>query len=83
MKESTAIQPNPFLDSAQVMKFLRISRMTLNRLKGKGELQAYKLGGKLFFKRDEILARIEAGKEETPETKTISLNAQTNKPVRA
>lgn len=62
-KNQTAIKPNPFLDSKQVMEFLRISRVTLNRLKGKGELQAYKLGGKLFFKRDEILAKIEAGKE--------------------
>lgn len=66
MKDNTDFEPNPFLDSAQVIEFLRISRATFSRLRVKGELQAYKLGGKLFFKRDEILAKIEAGKEEQP-----------------
>lgn len=63
MEQKTAIQPNPFLDTAQVMQFLRISRVTLSRLKEKGILNGYKLGGKLFYKRAEILKAIEAGKE--------------------
>jgi excisionase family DNA binding protein len=56
------------LTPKEVMELLDISRSTLQRLKKKGELLSYKFSGKIYFKRSEILAAVEAGKETIEET---------------
>lgn len=51
-----------FLTSKEVMVWLKISRQTLHRWKEKGILTAYNVGGKILFKKSEILAMVEGGK---------------------
>ena len=51
-----------FLTSNEVMSWLKISRPTLHRWKEKGVLIAYNVGGKILFKRSEILEMIEGSK---------------------
>ncbi|MEL7249903.1 MAG: helix-turn-helix domain-containing protein [Bacteroidota bacterium] len=59
--ESTIVKE--VLTPKDVMNLLGISRSTLQRLKKKGTLIGYKFSNKVYFKRSEILAAIEAGKE--------------------
>ena len=57
--------PFPFPDFKATQKLLgNVSRATINRLVQKGILEAYKLGGKLYFKRSQVIEAIEAGKME-------------------
>ena len=51
-----------FLTSNEVMEWLKISRPTLHRWKEKGVLISYNIGGKILFKKSEILEMIEEGK---------------------
>lgn len=63
MTESTeTIQQKEILTAKDVMGWLEISRPTLYRLTKKGVITAYKLTGKLFYKRSEIIEAIEAGR---------------------
>ena len=43
------------IPSATLLKWLEISRQTMHRWKDSGILKGYFLGGKLFFKRSEVL----------------------------
>jgi len=47
-----------------VMDWLDISRYTLYRLRKQGVFKSYKIAGKLFFKRHEIVEAIEASEEQ-------------------
>jgi excisionase family DNA binding protein len=60
--KSDVYTPKEILTAKDVMEWLEISRPTLYRLTKKGIITAYKLTGKLFFKRSEIMAVIEAGR---------------------
>jgi excisionase family DNA binding protein len=51
-----------FLTSNEVMKWMKISRPTVHRWKIKGVLVAYNVGGKVLFKRSEILEMVEGSK---------------------
>lgn len=51
---------NDFITSKDVMKWLKISLATVHRWKDKGVIVGYMIGGKLFFKRSEITATLEA-----------------------
>ncbi len=62
MKESTI---NDLLTLPQLMDWLDLSRGTIYRLRKEGTFKAYKLAGKLYFKRSEILEAIEANEETT------------------
>lgn len=53
-----------WLRSADVRKMLRISDSTLQTLRVKGIIPAYRLGDSWFYKEDEILAALEAGRNE-------------------
>lgn len=61
-KELNLKKTPEFLTSNEVMEWLKISRQTLHRWKKDGVLIAYNLGGKMFFKRAEIIAMIEDSK---------------------
>jgi len=50
------------LTSAEVMKLLRISRNSYNRMKDEGIIKVYMLRGKLYSKRSEIFQSLEEGK---------------------
>lgn len=47
------------LSSADVMEMLNISRTSLYRLRDEGILNAYKVMGKIYFRRSEVLASID------------------------
>ena len=51
-----------FLTSNEVMEWLKISRPTLHRWKERGVLVSYNIGGKILFKKSEILAMVEKGR---------------------
>jgi excisionase family DNA binding protein len=57
--EFEANKPVEFLTSNNVMEWLKISRPTLHRWKEKGVLIAYNVGGKILFKRSEILEMVD------------------------
>ena len=48
-------QPDEILTSKEVMKLLKISRNSYNRMKEEGTIKVYMLRGKLYSKRSEIL----------------------------
>lgn len=58
----TYVLETDFLTSNEVMNWLKISRPTLHRWKEKGILTAYNVGGKILFKKSEILAMVEDSK---------------------
>jgi excisionase family DNA binding protein len=60
--EFEANKPVEFLTSNNVMEWLKISRPTVHRWKIKGVLVAYNVGGKVLFKRSEILEMVEGSK---------------------
>lgn len=64
LNEGVVETPKEILTTKEVLGFLGISRPSLYRLMKKNKIQGYKLGGKLYFKRSEIIAVIEAGKQE-------------------
>lgn len=66
MDQSMTTNGKEILTPKDVMALLEISRSTLQRMCNKGELISYKLSGKLYFKRSEIVSAIEAGKQENP-----------------
>ena len=49
------------LTSTEVMKMLKISRNSYNRLKNEGIIKVYLLRGKLYSKYSEIMTTIEGG----------------------
>lgn len=51
-----------WLRSRDVRKMLRISDSTLQSMRIIGAIPAYKLGSSWFYREDEILAALEAGK---------------------
>lgn len=51
-----------FLTSNEVILWLKISRPTLHRWKEKGILTSYSIGGKILFKKSEILDMVEKNK---------------------
>lgn len=53
-----------WLRSADVREMLQISDSTLQTLRVKGIIPAYRLGDSWFYKEDEILAALEAGRNE-------------------
>ena len=50
------------MTSSEVMKMLKISRNSYNRLKDEGIIKVYSLRGKLYCKRSEILQTVESGR---------------------
>lgn len=60
----TTYAEKEILNPNEVMELLGISRATLQRLKKRGDLPSYKFSGKIYFKRSEIMAAVDAGKEE-------------------
>ena len=68
--------PKEILTTKEVLDFLVISRPSLYRLMKKDKIQGYKLGGKLYFKRSEIIAAVEAGKEQPDSNNEESTEAQ-------
>lgn len=54
--------PNEVMTFTEVMVMLDICRATLNRLRRKGEIPAYRFGKRVYFKRSEILAAMEANR---------------------
>jgi excisionase family DNA binding protein len=64
----TATTPQPtWLRSSQVKEMLNISDSTLQNLRINGTLPAYKLGTTWFYKHDEIVAALEAGRQHRKE----------------
>lgn len=59
---SSSTKEKEILSAKEVMAWLEISRPTLYRLSRDRKISAYKLAGKLFYKRSELLQAIEAGK---------------------
>ena len=55
-------EKSDWLRSADVRKMLRISDSTLQTLRVKEIIPAYRLGDSWFYKEEEILAALEAGK---------------------
>ena len=55
-------QGKEILTMKATAEWLKVSRQSLHRWKNEGVIPAYFLGGKLFFKRSEILEIIDAGK---------------------
>ncbi len=63
MNAEAQTKQKEILTAKDVMKWLEISRQTLYRLVKQEQFTAYKLSGKLFFKRSEIMKAIENGKQ--------------------
>lgn len=57
-----APQHEPLMTTREVMMYLRISRTKLWRLMQSGELEAYRVGGELRFRRESIDAYLETMK---------------------
>ncbi len=53
------------MDLKEVAAFLKVSRHTIYRMTHKREIPHYKKGGKLYFKRSEIEAYRDSGKQLT------------------
>lgn len=58
IREQIENSTEDLLTSKQLMKELDISRNTMNRLMTKGILRPYRLGGKLFFFRNQVVKAI-------------------------
>lgn len=56
------VEKPEWLRSKDVRKMLNISDSTLQTMRINGSIPAYKLGDSWFYKRDEIIAALEAGK---------------------
>lgn len=54
--------PSPLLTTKEVMRFLSVSRTTLWRMVKDGELPAFRIGGDLRYKREDIDAYLERNK---------------------
>jgi len=61
-KEKEENQPQKWLRSKHVRELLCISDSTLQNLRVKGIIPAYRLGDSWFYKESEILAALEEGK---------------------
>lgn len=55
-------KPTVLMTSREVMKMLKISRNSFNRLKDEGIIKVYSLRGKLYCKEAEILEVLESGR---------------------
>jgi len=66
------------MDVNEVAAFLKVSKHTIYRMTHKRELPHYKKGGKLYFKREEIEAYRDSGKQLTQE----EFEAQARKKLR-
>lgn len=56
-------EPPEFLDRKQVAKFLGISLVTVHDWSKKGVLLPFKIGNRIRFKREHILATLERSRE--------------------
>lgn len=65
MKDSKKSPFKEIMTSNDVMDLLCVSRSTVHRMSKKGKLPSYKLSGRIYFKRDEIMKSLEAGKIES------------------
>jgi excisionase family DNA binding protein len=61
-RTNDSVKEKEILSAKEVMSWLEISRPTLYRLTRAGKVAAYKLAGKLFYKRSELIRAIEAGR---------------------
>jgi excisionase family DNA binding protein len=66
------------MDLKEVAAFLKVSKHTIYRLTHRREIPHYKKGGKLYFKREEIEAYRDSGKQLTHE----EFEAQARKKLR-
>ena len=51
------------MTSAQVMKMLKVCRTTLTRMQKRRDFPVYRLGRRVYFKKSEIIAAIDAGRQ--------------------
>ncbi len=51
-------QPDEFLTRAEIAKMLKITLVTVSDWTKKGTIQAYKIGGRVLYKKHEILNTI-------------------------
>mgnify|MGYP003664679281 CR=1 FL=1 len=56
-------EPQEFLDRKQVAKLLGISLVTVHDWSKKGVLQPYRIGHRVRFKREDIIATLERSRE--------------------
>ena len=73
MLDQSSTTTKEILTPKDVMELLDISRSTLQRLAKKGKLISYKLSGRIYFKRSEIIEAVEAGKSTSEEVDANAL----------
>ena len=56
-------EPLEFMDSKQVAKYLSISMVTIHDWSKKGVLKPYRIGHRIRFKREDIVATLERSRE--------------------
>ena len=57
------MENSPYLSTAEVMHLLRCSRSALHKWQKEGKLKCYYMGCKPLFKRNEVMAAVEAAAE--------------------
>ena len=51
-------EQNDLLDMSEVLKFLKVSKVTIHNWKKKGIIKSHRIGRKLYFKKSEIESAI-------------------------
>lgn len=62
MQNSKETVFNEILTSKDIRKLLCVSQSTVQRMRKKGELTGYKMSGRVYYKRSEVLSSLESGK---------------------
>ena len=62
MKDSKREVFSEILTSKDVREMLCVSHTTLQRMRNRGDLTGYKLSGRVYYKRSEIMSSLESGK---------------------